>query len=75
MKHTDDLVNKIVQETDRLSLPEKLLLVEDIWGSTALGNAALPIPRWQKEELDKRYNAYQQEKQPLHDSQEISMRL
>ncbi|MFQ5779364.1 MAG: addiction module protein [Nitrospiria bacterium] len=71
MKQPDDLVNKIIQEIDRLSLPEKLLLVEDVWDSVALGNSALPIPQWQKEELDKRYNAYKQEKQPLHDWQAI----
>jgi len=62
---------KIIEEIDHLSLPEKLLLVEDIWDSIALDNAALPIPKWQKEALDKRYQAYQQDQDPLHDWKEV----
>jgi putative addiction module component (TIGR02574 family) len=58
---------EIRQEAIRLGLAEKLLLVEDVWDSIALGNSELPLPEWQKRELDKRYEAYKTGKQNLHD--------
>lgn len=66
MEH-DSLLRKI----DRLSVPEKILLVEDIWDSIARSNADLPLPEWQKRELDQRYAEYQGGKEPLHDWQEV----
>ena len=54
-------------EIDRLELSEKLLLVEDIWDSIAANNAELPLPEWQKKELDRRYAKYQQGNLDLHD--------
>ncbi|MCH8873302.1 addiction module protein, partial [candidate division KSB1 bacterium] len=50
--------NAIIKEIDKLSLSEKLILVEDIWDSIARNNAVLPMPEWQKIELDKRYSDY-----------------
>ena len=47
---------KIKQEINKLNLAEKLLLVEDIWDSIAQSNSELPMPEWQKLELDKRYH-------------------
>ncbi|QTA91248.1 addiction module protein [Desulfonema magnum] len=58
---------EIRQEVSRLGLAEKLLLVEDVWDSIALGNSELPLPEWQKRELDKRYEEYKTGKQNLHD--------
>jgi len=49
---------QIILEVERLDLSEKLMLVEDIWDSIAESNSELPMPQWQKEELDKRYEAY-----------------
>jgi putative addiction module component (TIGR02574 family) len=37
-----------------LSLPQQLQLVEDLWDQIAASNRSLPIPDWQKEELDRR---------------------
>jgi len=48
--------NEIIKEIDNLCLSEKLILVEDIWDSIARNNAELPLPEWQKSELDKRYS-------------------
>jgi len=48
----------IKHEVEQLGLSEKLLLVEDIWDSIALSNDMLPMPEWQKSELDKRYAEY-----------------
>jgi len=58
---------EIKQEVSRLGLAEKLLLVEDVWDSIALSNSELPLPDWQKSELDKRYKEYKAGKQNLHD--------
>ena len=44
----------IIAEIDKLELSEKLILVEDIWDSIAKANSSLPMPEWQKSELDKR---------------------
>ncbi len=46
--------DEIKQEIGKLNLSEKLLLVEDVWDSIAQSNSELPLPEWQKRELDKR---------------------
>jgi putative addiction module component (TIGR02574 family) len=58
---------EIIKEIDNLALSEKLLLVENIWDSIARDNAELPMPEWQKTELDKRYSDYKSGKLKLHD--------
>lgn len=62
---------EIKQEIHKLNLAEKLLLVEDIWDSIAQDNSKLPMPEWQKRELDKRYNEYKAGEQALHDWQSV----
>jgi len=47
--------DEIKQEIGKLDLSEKLLLIEDVWDSIAQNNSELPMPEWQKRELDKRY--------------------
>ena len=37
-----------------LPLPEQLQLVEDVWDHIAASKEPLPVPDWQKEELDRR---------------------
>ncbi|MBS1257253.1 MAG: hypothetical protein MAG551_00290 [Candidatus Scalindua arabica] len=59
--------NEIIKEIDNLGLSEKLILVEDIWDSIARSNSELPMPEWQKAELDKRYSDYKNKKLNLHD--------
>lgn len=58
---------QIKQEINRLELSEKLLLVEDIWDSIAASNSELPMPEWQKYELDRRYKEFKKGKLALHD--------
>ena len=57
---------EIKQEVSRLGLAEKLIFVTDVWDSIALSNSELPLPEWQKMELDKRYKEYLAGKQNLH---------
>jgi putative addiction module component (TIGR02574 family) len=59
--------DEIRGEIENLELSEKLLLVEDIWDSIAASNCELPMPDWQKKELDRRYKEYKEGKLELHD--------
>lgn len=63
--------NKITAEINKLSLPQKLILAQDIWDSIALESGKLSMPEWQKNELEKRYGEYKQGKMELHDWREI----
>ena len=42
----------------KLSIPERILLVEDIWDSVAEVPNAVPLTEEQKAELDRRLDAY-----------------
>ncbi|WP_108124323.1 addiction module protein [Saccharospirillum mangrovi] len=53
-------------EIDGLALTEKLKLVEDIWDTIAASNTELPLPDWQRQELERRYQSYQAGEQRLH---------
>ena len=62
---------QIQDEVSRLELSEKLLLVEDIWDSIAASNSEIPMPMWQKRELDRRYEEYKAGRLELHDWTEV----
>jgi putative addiction module component (TIGR02574 family) len=47
-----------IHEIAKLSTPEKILLVEDLWDSIASNESAVPVPRSHMEELDKRLERY-----------------
>jgi len=67
--------DKIASEIKRLSLPQKLILAQDIWDSIALESGKLPMPEWQKTELEKRYGRYKQGELKLHDWREVHEEL
>jgi putative addiction module component (TIGR02574 family) len=48
-----------IPEIARLSTPEKILLVEDLWDSIALDESSVPVPPSHKEELDRRLQSYE----------------
>jgi len=66
---------QIKDEVGRLGLSEKLLLVEDIWDSIAISNSEIPMPMWQKQELDRRYEEYKAMKLELHDWADVHKSL
>lgn len=66
---------QIKREVDKLTLSEKLALVEDIWDSIAADNAQLPLPEWQKRELDRRYKEYLENPTELYDWEEVHAAL
>jgi len=63
--------DKIVAEINRLSLPQRLLMAQDIWDSIALESGKLTMPDWQKLELGKRYSQYKQGILGLHDWRDV----
>lgn len=67
--------NEIIHEIEKLDLSEKLLLVENIWDSIAKTSDTLPMPKWHKTELDKRYRDYQDGKLKLRDWQSVHSKL
>ncbi len=66
---------QIKDEINRLELSEKLLLVEDIWDSIAASNSEIPMPKWQKRELDRRYKEYKEGSIKLHDWKDVHKSL
>jgi len=67
--------DEITFEINRLSTTQKLLIAQDIWDSIARESDSLPMPEWQKRELEKRYGLYQQGKMELHDWLEVHNKL
>ncbi len=43
-----------LQNLETLPVAERVQIVEDLWDSIARSNADVPIPQWQKNELDRR---------------------
>ena len=62
---------EIIKEINQLELSEKLAVVESIWDSIAEDNATLPLPEWQKAELDKRLASYRSNQGTLHSAFEV----
>jgi len=48
----------VLEELEKLSVAERLQLVEDLWDSIARSTAEVPIPQWQKDELARRKELY-----------------
>ena len=44
---------------DKLSIDERMHLVEEIWDSIAAEQESLPVPQSHRDELDRRLAAYQ----------------
>ena len=48
-----------LSQFSELSVAEKLQLVESLWDQIAESPEILPVPDWQKEELDRRHERYE----------------
>ena len=51
-------IDDIKSEIEKLDLSGKLILIEDVWDNIAKANSEIPLPQWQREELDKRLVSY-----------------
>ena len=50
-----------IPEIERLSIAEKILLVEDLWESIASEESSVPVPQSHREELDRRLAEYEKD--------------
>jgi putative addiction module component (TIGR02574 family) len=64
-----------IPEIARLSVPEKILLVEDLWDSIATDESAVPMPQSHREELDRRLERYQANPGNLLSLEELQRRI
>ena len=62
---------EILKEINKLKLSEKLILAENIWDLIAQDNSELPLPEWQKIELDKRYSEYKSGNQNIYNWESV----
>ncbi len=52
---TEELKNEI----NKLGVSEQISLIEDVWDEIAKSNSELPLPEWQKKELNRRLALYE----------------
>jgi len=50
--------SELSKEIKKLSVAERILLVEEIWDSIALENEAIELSKTQKDELDRRSQSF-----------------
>jgi len=48
-----------IAEINKLSTPEKILFVEDLWDSISSDEPAVPVPQSHRDELDERLSRYE----------------
>ena len=48
-----------IPEIAKLSAPEKILLVEDLWDSISLDESIVPVPQSHMDELDRRLKRFE----------------
>lgn len=64
-----------IPEIKRLSTPEKILLVEDLWDSIASEESEVPVPKSHTAELDKRLAKYRSHQGTLLSLEELQRRV
>lgn len=64
-----------VAEIKKLSTPEKILLVEDLWDSIASDASAVPVPESHRAELDGRLKKYASAQGKLLSLEELRKRI
>jgi len=64
-----------IPEITKLSTPEKILLIEDLWDSIASDESAVPVPQSHMEELDRRLKRYESAPGTLLSLEELRKRV
>ena len=64
-----------IPEIARLTTPERILLVEDLWDSILSDESSVPMPGSHKEELDRRFRRYQTSPGELLSLDELRARI
>lgn len=50
-----------IPEITRLTIPERILLLQDLWDSIAAEESSIPVPQSHREELDRRLAEYEKD--------------
>ena len=50
-----------IPEIAKLSVPERILLLQDLWDSIASDESSVPVPQSHREELDRRLAEYEKD--------------
>ena len=64
-----------IPEILRLSTPEKILLIEDLWDSIASDESGVPVPQSHREELDRRLRRHKSHRGDLLSLEELQSRI
>ena len=64
-----------IPEIAKLSTPEKILLVEDLWDSISSDESVVPVPQSHIEELDKRLRKYESAGERLLSIEELQEKI
>ncbi len=64
-----------IPEIEKLSTPEKVLFVEDLWDNIAVDESNVLIPHSHREELDKRLRRYKSHPGNLLSLEELQGRI
>ena len=64
-----------IPEISKLSTPEKILLVEDLWEAIASDDSLVPVPQSHREELDRRLEKHKSPQGKLLSLEELQTRI
>jgi putative addiction module component (TIGR02574 family) len=64
-----------IPEIARLSVPERILLLEDLWESIASEPSSVPVPGSHRAELDRRLAEYERDPGKLLTLEELRQRI
>ena len=64
-----------IREIAKLSTPERILLLEDLWDSISSDESAVPVPQSHMEELDRRLKRYESPPGTLLSLEELRTRI
>ena len=64
-----------IPEIARLSVPERILLLEDLWDSIASEPSSVPVPQSHRTELDRRLVEYQRSPGSLLTLEQLRQRI
>lgn len=67
--------SSLLEEISKLSVAERIQLVEDVWDSIAADADAFPIPDSHREELARRREAHRQDPSRVRPWEEVRRRL
>ena len=62
-------------EIKKLSIPEKILLLEEFWNEIAVQQSKIPVPESHKEELNKRLERFRRDPGNLISLEELKERI